>query len=415
MSDILSVGSLFSGIGGIDLGLERAGMKIAWQVEIDEFCLKVLRKHWPEVPKYGDIRKIDPKELEPVDLIAGGFPCQPVSIAGKKLAQKDERWLWPEFARIIRMVRPKYVLVENVPGLLCGRWEEMPNDRCLCGWPYRWRRMYLSGSEGGQEEALLQPKDRCGHEWAFTTVAGVASGAVRGNSQRNSQSNREVGFISDLEPFWQGGGSVPKTNFAISKVKTRAGRVDCLVVGKGRGVAQATQWYSSVDRRTARVGRKSANEDSGTESEGANGRSKTWLVCPSCGRSLDDTPTRYVWRSGFSDVLGNLAALGYDAEWFVLPASTFGAPHKRERIFIFAHPPGPGLERCWESNVEPSPDFKEITWESLLSESAVIRKRNGVPYYVDRIRGLGNAVVPQLAEVIGKAIMTYNAGDEKVT
>src|SRR5690606_37754088 len=70
----MKVGSLFSGIGGLDLGLERAGMEIAWQVEIDEFCLKVLKKHWPEVPKYGDIRKIDPKELEPVDLIAGGFP-----------------------------------------------------------------------------------------------------------------------------------------------------------------------------------------------------------------------------------------------------------------------------------------------------------------------------------------------------
>jgi len=138
MSDILSVGSLFSGIGGIDLGLERAGMKIAWQVEIDEFCLKVLRKHWPEVPKYGDIRKIDPKELEPVDLIAGGFPCQPVSIAGKKLAQKDERWLWPEFARIIRMVRPKYVLVENVPGLLIRGMGNVLGNLAALGYDAEW-------------------------------------------------------------------------------------------------------------------------------------------------------------------------------------------------------------------------------------------------------------------------------------
>ena len=71
----LSFGSLFSGIGGIDLGLERAGMVCRWQVEIDEYCRKVLAKHWPEVPKYGDIRELTGAELEPADLIAGGFPC----------------------------------------------------------------------------------------------------------------------------------------------------------------------------------------------------------------------------------------------------------------------------------------------------------------------------------------------------
>lgn len=96
----MRVGSLFSGIGGMDLGLERAGMTIAWQVEIDEFCLKVLKKHWPEVPKYGDIKKINPKELEPVELVAGGPPCQPVSVAGKKRGTRDERWLWPEMAEL---------------------------------------------------------------------------------------------------------------------------------------------------------------------------------------------------------------------------------------------------------------------------------------------------------------------------
>lgn len=114
----MKVGSLFSGIGGLDLGLERAGMEIAWQVEIDEFCLKVLKKHWPEVPKYGDIRKIDPKELEPVDLIAGGFPCQPFSVAGKRRGKEDDRYLWPEMFRIIKALRPTWVLGENVPGIV---------------------------------------------------------------------------------------------------------------------------------------------------------------------------------------------------------------------------------------------------------------------------------------------------------
>ena len=111
-------GSLFAGIGGIDLGLERAGWSCRWQVEIDPYCLAVLRKHWPNVPKFGDVKALTGEELEQVDLICGGFPCQPVSVAGKRKAQADERWLWPEFARIIRVVRPIFILVENVPNLL---------------------------------------------------------------------------------------------------------------------------------------------------------------------------------------------------------------------------------------------------------------------------------------------------------
>ena len=115
---MLTVGSLFAGIGGLDLGLERAGMQVEWQVENDPYCIRVLEKHWPSVKRYGDVREIDWKAVEPVDLICGGFPCQPVSVAGSRKGDKDERWLWPEFLRAIREVRPKYTLVENVPGLL---------------------------------------------------------------------------------------------------------------------------------------------------------------------------------------------------------------------------------------------------------------------------------------------------------
>lgn len=111
-------GSLFAGIGGIDLGLERAGWTGRWQVEYEPFCQRVLAKHWPDVTRYGDIHDVDWSTVEPVDLVAGGFPCQPVSFAGRGEAQGDARWLWPEFLRCIRAVRPSYVLVENVPGLL---------------------------------------------------------------------------------------------------------------------------------------------------------------------------------------------------------------------------------------------------------------------------------------------------------
>jgi DNA (cytosine-5)-methyltransferase 1 len=111
-------GSLFAGIGGIDLGLERAGWECRFQVEWDAYCQRVLAKHWPDVPRYGDITAVDWSGVERVDLLAGGFPCQPVSNVGRRRAQADERWLWPEFARAISVLRPSYVLVENVPGLL---------------------------------------------------------------------------------------------------------------------------------------------------------------------------------------------------------------------------------------------------------------------------------------------------------
>jgi DNA (cytosine-5)-methyltransferase 1 len=114
-------GSLFAGIGGIDLGLERAGWSCRWQVEWDPFCQHVLAHHWPDVPRYGDITAVDWATVEPVDLIAGGFPCQPWSMAGKRRGTEDDRWLWPEFERTIRELGPRYVLVENVPGLLAGR------------------------------------------------------------------------------------------------------------------------------------------------------------------------------------------------------------------------------------------------------------------------------------------------------
>ena len=111
------VGSLFSGIGGMDLGLERAGMTIAWQVEIDPFARAILAKHWPEVKKYDDIRTVGRQNLSPVDLVAGGPPCQPHSVAGKRKGAEDDRDLWPEMRRVVAEMRPRWVVVENVPGI----------------------------------------------------------------------------------------------------------------------------------------------------------------------------------------------------------------------------------------------------------------------------------------------------------
>lgn len=155
---VMNVLSLFSGIGGLELGLERAGMTTVGQVEIDAFCRSVLEKHWPEVPRHDDVRTaVDWWQSKPrpdIDLVAGGFPCQTVSVAGRRRGQADERWLWPAMAAIVRALRPRYVLVENVPGLLApiavrdddGRLvgyvrapvEDVLGDLATCGYDAEW-------------------------------------------------------------------------------------------------------------------------------------------------------------------------------------------------------------------------------------------------------------------------------------
>jgi DNA (cytosine-5)-methyltransferase 1 len=112
-------GSLFSGIGGLDLGLGRAGWDCRWQVEIDGAANRVLARRWPEVRRYGDIAAVDPAQLEPVDLLCGGFPCQDLSVAGARAGLAGARsGLFREFVRLAADLRPRWLLIENVPGLL---------------------------------------------------------------------------------------------------------------------------------------------------------------------------------------------------------------------------------------------------------------------------------------------------------
>ena len=115
---VMTFGSLFAGIGGFDLGFEQAGMVCKWQGDIDDYCNRIRQKHWPDVPQFGDIRECGAHNLEAVDVICGGFPCQPFSVAGKQRGEADDRHLWPEMLRVISELKPTWVVGENVPNFL---------------------------------------------------------------------------------------------------------------------------------------------------------------------------------------------------------------------------------------------------------------------------------------------------------
>lgn len=111
--------SLFSGIGGFDLAAEWCGWENVLQCDNDEFCQKVLMHHFPEATLYGDIRTIKGKDWKgKIDILTGGFPCQPFSLAGRRRGEDDNRFLWPEMCRVIREIEPTFVVAENVSGLL---------------------------------------------------------------------------------------------------------------------------------------------------------------------------------------------------------------------------------------------------------------------------------------------------------
>lgn len=135
----LTFGSLFAGIGGFDLGFERAGMVCRWQVELDEWRRGQLAKHWPEVHRERDICDCGKHNLEPVDVICGGFPCQDISYAGLGAGLDGKRsGLWFEFARIIREMGPRFVVVENVSALLTRGLDRVLGSLADLGYDAEW-------------------------------------------------------------------------------------------------------------------------------------------------------------------------------------------------------------------------------------------------------------------------------------
>lgn len=225
----LTFGSLFCGIGGLDLGLERAGMQCSWQVELDPFCQRVLAKHWPNVRRHDDVRTFPPSDSDDwwVDLICGGFPCQDVSGAGPKVGLTGARsGLWFQYTRIIRELQPRFVLVENVADLLArgmdrvlgdlaelgfnAEWSVLP--ACAMGAPHTRERVFIvayANSLNGQKGLRLfqdRPRsDECGDggempgSWleAYTDATGVADGIPDWMDRNRSIGNAVVPQVAE--------------------------------------------------------------------------------------------------------------------------------------------------------------------------------------------------------------------------
>ena len=274
----MKVLDLFSGIGGFSLGLERAGMSTVAMCEKDPYCRKILAKHWPDLTIHEDIRNLDGKRYRnSIDLVCGGFPCQPFSVAGKRKGTNDDRHLWPEMLRVIKESRPRWVIGENVFGFINMALDDVQAD--LEREHYEVRKFVLPA-------VAVDAKHRRDR---IILIAYSNSPAVWDRTERQAQ---------------------------------------------GRDNLQA--------------GRKTITPNDGT------------------AQSLADTQSERVQglRSGREQ-----------------------EPHAHERQ---------ELPMC--ESQRPRPAY----WEA---EPCVGRVADGVPNRVDRIRGLGNAVVPQLIQAIGELVI----------
>jgi DNA (cytosine-5)-methyltransferase 1 len=317
--------SLFSGIGGIDLGLERAGMRCVGQVEIDPYCRKVLAKHWPDVRQFSDVRELvtwmQPARRLPlhlrerqreirewsvnIDLIAGGFPCQDISNAGQRRGIGGAKsGLWSEFRRLIGTIRPRVVLVENVAALLTRGLDRVLGDLAACGYDAEWE-----------------------------CLPALAFGAPH---------IRDRVFIAG-------------TNTDGDRRSARYGRIDRTAKGEG-----------AIRNGSEHLRSHLADTD--------------FLGCAQSGAKLVED--------------GRSVPVGVGA----LPDSCCTRLAASEQATVFR------ARRGSEGGAIAKCDW----W---AAEPNVGRMAHGVPARVDRLRGLGNAVVPQVAEWIGRRIVeSQNAG-----
>jgi DNA (cytosine-5)-methyltransferase 1 len=370
MAQGMRVLDLFSGIGGFSLGLERAGMQTVAFCENDDFCQKVLAKHWPGVPIHNNIEELDGRQYRgTIQLVCGGFPCQPFSVAGKQRGAEDDRALWPEMLRVIREVEPAWVIGENVSGIINLELDNVLSDledsgyscqtfvvpACAVDAKHRRDRVWIiashtnfnSKSDGsqyeGQRSGELDVADTCresgiaGQNFLADTI---------GNDGRGRSGSQPQGRDSRVEHGGGGSGQPERETDSLMADTISA-------TGRGRGL----------------------HRDTSDQGRGASGAGATRLQ-PEDGETQPDHV-----ESGSEDVA--------DAE---------GQGLQGRRIRPAKQSKEPGVDDSWASSSHGG----GRTW---LPEPRVGRVAHGVPKRVDRLKSLGNAVVPQVVEVLGRMVM----------
>ncbi len=347
----LTIGSLFSGIGGLELGLQRglsaAGVptRTLWQVEQSPFCRKILGRHWPHAQRYTDVRTVTASSVDPVDILCGGFPCQDLSVAGKRAGLEGDRsGLFYEMARIVREIRPRIWVMENVPNIVNLGLSSVLSEVAACGYDARWGMLRASdvGAPHRRERwfcvAWLADNDRKrGTARARLPAIKRADlpdtdrGDGRGSSVAHSGSARHQGG----ERSWSAETPGPPIGHPAER-NTKLGAVD------------DTPEERSRIARPPRAGGRPADTGSGG---GRLARHRGGASVTGLGGELDGIPAR----------------LDIPRRW---PA-----------------PPG-GRQHAWEPP----------------------RTRPRQQHDRDRLKALGNSVVPACAEIIGRFI-----GSELVT
>jgi len=152
----MKIGSLFSGYGGLDLGVQAVlGGEVAWHVEYDKAPSAILAHHFPDIPNYGDVTALDFTSVEPVDVLTGGYPCQPFSHAGNRKGTDDERHLWPHVLRALSEMGPRLAILENVRGHLTLGFDTVLADLAQLGWSAEWGIVRASDAGAPHQRARL--------------------------------------------------------------------------------------------------------------------------------------------------------------------------------------------------------------------------------------------------------------------